>query len=414
MIKNPSIHSTFILTLSNGLRAVAQGLTFLIVAKLLSPSEYGLFVANLALAGTFAVLCGMGTHVLLIRDVSREPSAFGIIWGLNFLSLTLSSPLILLLYTLAAAVFLPNTNTLLLCLSIGVAEIIFWPLSNITVYAQLGKSKFLLSSLMALTPIILRLLLACLALTTSPTDSLHSWACIYLASAIASAIICQLSLLKDHKNIKWPDATFLVQKTKNALPFAIGGAAQKILLDTDKIILANLQNTNISGIYSAGCRLLDFAIVPIYAYLNAEAPKLFKENTPHKINLYGLKKTLFVTLTIAIFSSLCIYVFSPLIPHIIDPKYTEAIDVVRLLSLFPLLCAIRATLEFFLYSLDAQKLNMQAIMIGCITSISINVLLVTSLGWKGSVISTYITETIIILILVNNLLKIIKSSKPMP
>jgi len=58
---------TVILTTGLGLRALAQGLVFVIVARVLGSQGYGAFSAALAIAGVWVHFCGLGGHVILMK-----------------------------------------------------------------------------------------------------------------------------------------------------------------------------------------------------------------------------------------------------------------------------------------------------------------------------------------------------------
>src|ERR1035441_1202794 len=79
-------HSSFArdtghLTAGQGLRLLIQAIYFVLIARILGPSNYGAFAAIVALAGVLSPFSGLGTSNLFIKNVRSGKRSPGLCWG---------------------------------------------------------------------------------------------------------------------------------------------------------------------------------------------------------------------------------------------------------------------------------------------------------------------------------------------
>src|SRR5271170_5191910 len=74
----------------NGLKLVIQAAYFILIARGLRSTDYGAFVAVVAIAAIVSPFVGMGTSNLIIRNVARDKDSFSRSWG-NGLLVTLTT-----------------------------------------------------------------------------------------------------------------------------------------------------------------------------------------------------------------------------------------------------------------------------------------------------------------------------------
>lgn len=409
---NSVTKNTFILTLSNGIRITAQALSLLLIARILSASDYGAFITVLAIAGTVATLAGFGSHVLLVRDTAKQPEKFTESWGITLASVLYTAPILLCLFYIFSPLFIPAEIPLTICIPIGIAEILLWPLANICSFAYLGHERMLKSSLMLLLPPIARCIIAILFTVTFTKNLLNTWSLLYMIAALIAAITCQFKVYQEFGLPIWPNIKGLVIQLKEGAAFSTSSLAQKIFVDTDKIILANAVSTAATGIYSAGYRLVDFAFVPMYAFLNAMAPQMFRESGSNSNDANKIKKLITITAVIALFCCGILFAFSTFIPTILGQGYTGTVLIVQLFALLPLISAPRLATQYYLSSIGKQNLCMNAILIGGAINVLLNFILIFQYGWKGAITAAYIAEICTGIILVFYTIKSVKTYHP--
>lgn len=394
---------TMILTTGLGLRALAQGLVFVIVARVLGSQGYGAFSAALAIAGVWVHFCGLGGHVILMRDVARDPASFPQSWALTLAVLGFGTITVLVLYLISVAWFLPEIPWPL-AVSLGVGELLFWPFANAAACAYQGFERMGRSARMSLAPVLLRLLAALLLLGAvfqrPETDSLILWGGLYAGASFLGAIYAHYRVHRDIGRPVWPGWGRLKQHVQSGWPFSFWGSAHKLYLDADKFLLARLSTLEVTGHYSAGYRFVDLAFLPLYSLLGAAAPRLFRAGEK------GSRGALAAVLRLAapaLFYCLAVGVAltlsAPLIPLVLGQQFFGAVAVVSWLAWLPLASLPRLLLNQVLATSDAQQLGMAVLLVGAVVNVGLNLWWIPLWSWRGAVVATYAAELAMILIL---------------
>ncbi|MBW1738037.1 MAG: oligosaccharide flippase family protein [Deltaproteobacteria bacterium] len=394
---------TMILTTGLGLRALAQALVFLIVARVLGSQGYGAFSAALAIAGVWVHFCGLGGHVILMRDVAQDPASFPESWALTLAVLGVGTIPVLILYLASARWLLPGIPWILVA-SLGLGELVFWPFANAAACAYQGFERMGRSARLMLAPVLLRLVAAVLLLAAvfqrPGTDCLILWGGLYAGASLLGALYAHYRVRHDLGRPLWAGWRGLGAFVGAGLPFALIGGAHKLYVDADKFLLARLATLEVTGHYSAGYRLVDLAFLPLHGLLNAAVPRLFRAGAGGVVRTLRAVGPMFgppVGYAAAAVGG--IFVFAPLIPRLLGAEYAESALVVRWLLLLPLLSLPRLLLQRVLGVSNAQKLGMIAVMAGAMVNAGLNLWWIPLWSWRGAVVSTYAAELAMILIL---------------
>src|ERR1700687_6198062 len=88
--------NTLWMLLGQGLRLGVSVLYFTVIARSLGTHNYGAFVAAVSLVSIAFPFGALGSGVLLIKNVSRDKSLFGLYWGRALLTTTVASSVLFL------------------------------------------------------------------------------------------------------------------------------------------------------------------------------------------------------------------------------------------------------------------------------------------------------------------------------
>lgn len=395
--------NTMLLGTGMGLRALAQGLVFLIVARTLGTQGYGAFSAVLAVAGVWINFSGVGGHVLLVRDVARDPGRFPQCWGLTLAGLAISMLPVIFLYGISVWRLLSGVPCLLL-VSLGMAELLFCPLTNTAASAYRGFERMGRSARLMLTLVLARLgaalMLALVALWQPVSKRLALWGWLYGAASLLAAVYAVYLVTRDLGWPYWPRRQTLVPYLISGLPFSLWGGASKLHVDADKFLLARMTSLEVTGTYSAGYRFVDLALMPLHALLDAAAPRLFRagaEGVPS--TLRASMPLVWPALGYALSIGAGLSLAAPLIPHLLGEAYITSVDVVRWLSWLPLVGLPRLLLLYAVATGDAQRQGMVTVLAGAIFNVILTIWWVPLWGWRGAAAATYVSEVIMTLIL---------------
>jgi O-antigen/teichoic acid export membrane protein len=396
--------STLAMTAGLGLRTAGQGLMFLIVARVLGVNDYGAYSAIVAIAGSLSCFAGLGTAFTLIREVARSKEQFGHAWHKALVTIGLTAPPLLLLHLALARLILPASISWTSIFFIGIAELIFAPLSQAAANVYQGHDRIVRSSRLVLAPVIPRLLgslfFAAIAHGFPTALRLDIWSILYAVASFFAAIYSLYVVRRDFG----PGKSFMTSKLPHELwdgiAFAFGGAAIRLYSDVDKTMLAKMATLEVTGAYSAAYRVVDMALVPITSLLTASLPSFFRarEAGPdHSLALTG--RLIRLPILYALLAATGMYLFASIIPLLLGNTFATAIAPLRWLALMPVICLPRLFLQQLLIGNDHQAYAVASLTFGALLNIGINLLLIPSLGWLGAVTATYIAEAVMCLIM---------------
>ena len=391
------VKGTIAMTSGMGLRTVGQAGVFLIVARVLGVEAYGAYASVLAIACTLGFFGGFGVQTLMLRDVARDPTSSAIAWGRTLAAIGVSFPLLLGLYLLIAWAILPAGISWVVIVCIGVAELVFAPLALAGISAYQGHERTGRAARLVLTPILPRLAGALVMMPVSLllpfATPLVVWSALYALAAFLAAVYAVWLVHCDLGLPLRPDGQGLLASLREGVVFAFGGAALKLYVDIDKVMLARLATLEAAGSYSAAYRVVDMASIPIVAMLTAGLPRFFRNGE------YGVRGALVYgwrLLPLPFFYVLCVGLFlcfaSAWVPGMLGPSYSSAVSTLQWLAWLPLVSLPRIFLQTLLITGGRQHAVVAVLGAGSIFNIALNLWLIPHMGWHGAVLATYAAE----------------------
>lgn len=395
---------TLVLSVGLGLRAVAQAGLFLIVARLLGSEGYGAFSAALALAGAWGCFAGLGGQAILVRDVARDPARFAQSFGASLVLLGLSLVPLGTFYLLSAFWLLPELPWPMVA-GVGLGELVFLPFTLLVACAYQGFERMGRSARMQLAPVLARLMGAALLpvlawRSGAGAQLLLWWAGLYAAASGLAAGYVAFRLRRDLGGPVWAGRPSLKAHLRAGVPFAFLGGAHKLYVDADKFLLAGLSTLEAAGLYSAGYRFVDLALLPLLSLLTAAAPRHFRagaQGTSHAVK--GIAPLVLPAFGYCLAVGVGLSLLAPLLLSLLGHEYEGAVAVVRWLAWLPLVSLPRLLLQRVLGTSDAQKLGMMAVMAGAVVNVVLTLWWIPLWGWQGAAMATYAAEGFMIVVL---------------
>lgn len=396
------IKSTIVLSTGTGIRTICQSLVFLILVRILGVKSYGAYAAVLAIASSLGSFAGFGTQITLVRDVSRNPTTFKKSWGLVLAAIVSGAPLLFGVYLFLSWTLLSKQISWAIIVPIGVAELILAPLALACAYAYQGYERMGRTSRLILAPILPRFIGALLLLLFAVFFPIHTyllpaWSFLYASAALISATYAVRLVHKDLGLPIQPKFMELIGYMGKSTSFAIGGAAQKLYVDIDKTMLASLNNLETSGAYSAGYRVVDMALIPLRSILTSSIPQFFRAGQKGTANTVGYAvKLLPWPLIYAFICGVVLFFSAKMLPLILGAGYEQAVQVLQYLAWLPLLSLPRLFIQTALSTSGQQRVVVIALVTGAIVNILLNLWLIPSSGWRGAIVSTYMSEILMV------------------
>ncbi|MDJ0626117.1 MAG: oligosaccharide flippase family protein [Candidatus Caenarcaniphilales bacterium] len=394
------MRNTFAMFIGHGMRIVLQAFYFILIARGLGTDGYGAFVGVASLACILAPFSSWGSGHILIKHVARNRDKFKVYWGNALFVTTIFSVLLTLFMVFSAKFLFAQSISLNVILEIAIADLFFARILDLCSQAFQGFERLNLTSTIQVLANLFRFL-AILALTLSGLPlEVEMWTKFYLWGSILSTSI-SLFLVSFHLGLPSIDFREMFRELKEGLYFSISVSAQNIYNDVDKTMLAKLSTLNATGIYGAAYRIIDVSFVPVRSLLAASYSKFFQHGHEKglKGNLEFMKKILLIPIVycigIAILMSLC----APLIQLVLGMDFKESSKALQLLCLIPLLKTLHHFAADSLSGAGYQGLRSFVQISIAIFNVLINLWLIPKYSWTGAVISSLISDGLLVITL---------------
>jgi O-antigen/teichoic acid export membrane protein len=379
-----------------GISLFTQAAYFVIIARLLGTTQYGIVVGATALVGILSQYGALGSGLLFLRYVSPDHTSFARYWGNILIStFTLGGALVLLLH-ITSHVFLPSIDSRILLL-FAVSDCVFGQISIACsqVFQAFEKMHItaILSSVVGLTRMILAFVLL---LSVHHADAMI-WAIASLSISLLTAVV-SVALVTINFGKPQLQPFLFTKHASEGFIFAVSGSTTSIYNDIDKAMLAHYGMNTINGIYTMAYRVVDIATIPIRSVHSAAFPVFFRHGAAtgglHATKRFALK-LLGRTSLLGIAAAVLLYVCAPVIPHIIGHSFGPSVRVLRWLCLIPLFRSFHLSAGDALAGAGKQSWRLAFQMLAALGNFGANLYLIPHFGWRGAASSSIATDGVL-------------------
>lgn len=368
-------------------RAVAQTLLVVVLARTLGARTYGDYVAALAVAGFFAPMAGLGLQGVILRDGARAPEALG---DLLDRALRLYWRALVISWLLGAAIAflaLPRTiPALLLVLLVG-AEVAAGSL--VEMLARVEQALQRSAGFGAIMAGLALARLAALAVWEAVgAPSADGWV---LAYGAASLLYTAAMLWRARRRLRptaeraAPDWSMAAQ----GRPFAVGAVALRVQSEFNKPVLAAI-GPALAANLSLAQRAVDVASLPLMALQDALWSRLYASREPGR----RLLRTGGALLALALLGGVALTVLAPLLPQLLGRGFDATARLLRWLAWLPALQLVRNLGNAHLIASGHARHLTGLYVFGALLGMLATVLLVGRIGLDGAIAAAYVTELV--------------------
>jgi O-antigen/teichoic acid export membrane protein len=366
-----------------GLSLVAQALYFIVLARLLGTTQYGLLAGAVALVAVVSQYSSLGSGLLFLRYVSPDHSRFREYWGNVLMSVCLLGVLLALGLRLTGR-WLVGEASVPLLVPIAISDCLFQQLSGCAgqVFQTFEKMKF--SAALTLLSNIARCLLAVGMLLVLGRVSAWQWvlgslAVSFLTACLAFAIVTRFFGLPSFS------PSLLAKRSGEGFVFAISGSTTAVYNDIDKVVLSHFGMDRANGIYSMAYRVVNIGAMPITSIVGAALPRFFREGVHGIAATVPMARALLKrTAILGILVSLGMFVCAPLIPHLVGKSYAESVSALRWLCLIPFFRCFHLSAGDAIAGAGHQKFRLVSQSIAATGNLLLNLYLVPRHSWHGA------------------------------
>jgi len=336
------------------LRVSTRGVAFVrlaILARLLSPTQFGVFgVATLVLA-LLEVITETGINVFLIQKKDSSHEYISSAWVISIIRGCLIALVLVISAPLIAGFFnSPESQTLLYLIAIVpfVRGFINPSIINIQKDIQFHKEFYLRTTLLLVDASIAIIV----ALITRSAESL-AYGLIF--SAVVEVVLSFI-LFKPRPSLafEFPKVKHI---TSRGWSVTLIGIFSYFAENLDNIMVGKIMGTQFLGIYQNAYKISTLSISEIAEAVNKVTFPVYTKLSDDKVRLRKAFSKVFITSSgVTILLGIFIFVFADLIVNVIlGPNWSSAVPVVKILAIYGILRTMLGNIPALLLSLEKQK-----------------------------------------------------------
>jgi O-antigen/teichoic acid export membrane protein len=370
-------------------------------ARVLGAADWGIFSYAISLIAIFAIVTDFGVSPLLIRETARDNESSKkekILSTAFFLKMLLLLPAVI--FIIFFANYLPLLKTITPILGLFALILIF------DSFRQLGFSVIKAMEKMELQAGLYLLTNATIVITglffLSRSPSITSLTYAYVCGAGIGVFATLFVLRKQLRKIKF-DFNWLIAKEilSSAWPFAISSLLGSIMISTDIFLIGFFRSASEVGFYSVADRVIQVlyapalilatSTFPVFSRLANRNNQKIKEIFDHLLKLISLSLIPLVIIGMIV---------APFVVTLIFGKeYFGAILPLQILFPTLLIRYISILLSNTVFAYDKQKELLKYALMGIITNIILDLLLIPTFGIAGSAVATLLAQIISVIYL---------------
>jgi O-antigen/teichoic acid export membrane protein len=395
--KHPIVRGAMWLFVSKGLRLVLQSVYFVAIARTLGVEKYGEFVSIAALSSILAPFVGLGTDLLLLKNVAKDRSLFATSWGNSLLTILVTGVGAIGLLGLVAPLLLPHTILPLSIFLIATSDLIFGSIIGVAGHSFQAVDRLNISAQLSVFNMLMKVFAALALVHFFPHPQTIDWVYLYLASSIISATLALIVV----QNLLGPPK-LAVDRIKAEISegvyFAISSSAYTIYNDIDKTMLAKLSTLSATGIYAAAYRLIDVAFIPVMSIAGAAYADFFRKGKEGiRATVAFARPLVAISSGYSVLAGIGLLFLSPIVPYILGDEYINVVPALRWLAPIPLFRSMQHFGGDILSGSGFQSLRSAIEVFIAVFNIAINLWLIPAYSWQGAAWASLASDGLLML-----------------
>jgi O-antigen/teichoic acid export membrane protein len=383
--------STSWLAIGQGANFFLQAACFLLLARLLGVTSYGIFAGVFALVNTVTPYSPLGSAMLFMRYVSMDRSMARLHWGNTIMTIVAVSIVLCGVVSWVGSVLVgPSRIEMIVVLVIANCVMSQITLCASSVFLTLGRLRSaaanrLLSNLSRFIALVI------MALFLKRATAFQWSLGVLFSSTVAAAI-----------TLVWVRSTigpmvFDLRRARRhiweGVGFSVAGSTESVYNDFDKVMLSHYGMNQAAGIYTMAYRVVDFATTPLGALVAAIMPRLFvvsKEGLPAVARRCA--KLTRVAFAIGIGSACFTLAASSWVLRVVGHGFADAVLAIRWLCWLPAIRAVHQMAGSALTATGRQIYRTGAQATVGVANVILNFWLIPTHGWLGAAWATLASD----------------------
>lgn len=372
---------------------------FLLLARILGPSSYGVVAGSLALVLTIGPFASLGADKLVQRDIATKPGVAAAALTSALLTVFLGAAVAAGAIGLLRFVLLPEVPLQLL-MALVVAELLASSAIGCCMGAQFAAKAPAVGTVSYVLLSVAKLAAVGAFALTGGTDPIR-WAMLYAGSASVAALIgVALSFARFGRPVASGHRPWA--RAREGLPFSVNVTATVAQNDVDKTLLVRAGFTEEAGLYAAAYRVATIVWIPVLAVLQAMLPRFFSQGHEGGIRATtSLARRLAPPLlAYAAFAAGALLVGARVLPTVLGDEYRGSVGILMLLAPLALFKVAQYVPSEALTGAGRQSTRTACILASTAVNVVLNVMFIPRFGLGAALAATFVAESLYV-VLVN-------------
>ncbi len=364
---------------------------FLGLALVLETDEFGRYSAVVAMAMIMANIAHLGSHVLMVRRVSRGADLERE-WQRTITTVVIGTLVGANILLLLRPVFVPTVGIRTFLL-ITLAQTTFFWLSEASTQASQAMRRLKVGAKSKLTFAAVRIL-SLIAFVVFSDHTLNSWAYYALAGA-ALGSIGSLKITERAFAIKTRLRPPSLHDIKSGLPFVLSATSDGVLDSIDRPLLTRYGFDVAAGFYTMGYRIATISVLPIMAMARATDASFFEKGKRAPAEALDFAKRLTMrSAAYGLVVGVLLFTCAPLIPWVLGDKFDDVATVLRYVAVLPFLRGIQMFPGNALTGSDRHNVRLALMVFAMLLNLGLNLIFIPRYSWEGAAATTLIAESV--------------------
>ncbi len=377
-------------------RAVFSLLALIALAKALGTSGYGTYAGVAAYAALISPLSTLGIGDALVQHVSRDRGRINSAWGQVLLSGGTAGIALLVLFMVAARVFLDVDIWAILLISM--TEFVGMGLLTNHMRASMALDRYAAVAVHAIADGLARMA-ATAVFWAMGSDDLRVLGALMFLTMMTASVVSGLWLWGSigPPVFKRRD---LPQSIREGLPFTVSQTSGATQANVDKVMMVAYGKDLDNGIYAAGFRVVSYSMMPMMALFSATLPDFFREGEGGVGKAFAYAKEVsgrvFAAAALAGVGSIAA---APFAAWLLADQFSGVVPVVAVFMAYPALKGMQFLVGDSLTGSGYQLFRARSQVGIAVLNVAMNLYAIPAYSWKGAAATTYISELGFVIVL---------------
>lgn len=366
-----------------GTNVVIRAAYFILLAKLLGVTEYGIFVGAFAFVSLATPYSSLGSGLVFMQHVASNRSQYAVYWG-NILLTTVCAGLVLAVMMTYLAPHFLNPASASVALAVALGECVFQQLFLCTGQVFQTFEHMRTMAVAGLFGSTFRLLAVLFLAAWVHRATARLWA-EWSMGASALAAIAGVALVTKRYGRPRFSPRVSVAKFGEGFNFSIASSTQSVYNDIDKTLLSHYGMNVANGIYTIAYRVVDIATIPILALDAAVLPRFFRQQHGSVQDIRKLSRRLTKRAALlGLAAAALMFIGAPVIPKIIGEGFQGSVLALRWLCLIPAFRAVHQLSGSAVTGAGCQRYRTVAQFSAAALTLGLDLWLIPRFGWRGA------------------------------